>query len=298
MTGENLLEIPIYYIDAFTKKQFKGNPAAVCLISMVEDSKISDEKRQAIANEINFAETAFVTPIDIPDWRKATRFKLQWFTPEIEVKLCGHATLAAGFVLSAILGNPSNVLSFETKSGELKTTYENDQIQMIFPISTNILIDLKEKLEIIDNLTSEEIISAEYNSSLQYLLIEVKSKELLTQFSPNPSKLLSNSFKYPLSGLILTCKGEPSSNFDFYYRFFAPWMGILEDPVTGSAATVVGPFWSKKLKKKSVTTKQLSKRTGTMILEIIDEYQIKIIGEAINVLQGTFNIKGDKHANL
>jgi PhzF family phenazine biosynthesis protein len=292
------LKIPIYYIDAFTKTQFKGNPAAVCLISMVEDSKLSYEKRQAIANEINFAETAFVTPIDIPDWKKATRFKLQWFTPEVEVKLCGHATLATGFVLSAILGNSSNVLSFETKSGELKTTYENNQIQMIFPISTNILIDLKEELGIIDNLTSKEILFAVYNSSLQYLLIEVKSKELLTHFSPNPSNLLSYSFKYPLSGLILTCKGEPNSNFDFYYRFFAPWMGILEDPVTGSAATVVGPFWCQKLKKKKVTTKQLSRRTGTMILEIIDEYQIKIIGKAINVLQGTLNIKGDKHADI
>ncbi|WP_369019561.1 PhzF family phenazine biosynthesis protein [Promethearchaeum syntrophicum] len=292
------MKIPVYYIDAFTKTQFKGNPAAVCLINNVKDSKLSFVKRQAIANEINFAETAFVTPIDIPDWKKATKFKLQWFTPEVEVNLCGHATLATGFVLSVMLGNPSKVLSFETKSGELNTIYDNGQIQMIFPISKNIVIDLKEELDVIDNLASKEILSAVYNSSLQYLLIEVKSKEVLTQFSPNPSNLLSCSFKFPLSGLILTCKGELSSDFDFYFRFFAPWMGILEDPVTGSAATVVGPFWKKKLKKNKFTTKQLSRRTGTMILEIIDENQIKIIGHATKVLEGTLNINGDKHANL
>ncbi|TLP77332.1 PhzF family phenazine biosynthesis protein [Maribacter sp. ACAM166] len=258
----------IYQIDAFTKTLFGGNPAAVCILN----SWLSDETMQNIAAENNLAETAFAV-------KKENHYELRWFTPEIEVDLCGHATLATAFVLYNYYGFKENTLRFiSTRSGELLVqNNENRLLTMDFP--TDDLNTITEQAAITKAIGKKPLET--FKGKTDFLLI-YESQEIIESIRPN-FHLLN---ELECRGIIVSAKGN---EVDFVSRFFAPQCGIPEDPVTGSAHTTLTPYWSKKLNKTTLTAKQLSKRGGMLQCEYNGE-RIKISGNAVCYLIGEIEI--------
>jgi len=282
--------LPIFTVDSFTDKPFSGNPAAVCL---EEDaaSVLTDNVRQQIGTEMNLSETAFLSKLSpVQDFKKDNRFSLRWFTPKSEIVLCGHATLASAAVLFS-QGNTSDVLMFETLSGTLSARKEGDKIVLNFPIDEPAPADGYDTLvkATIGDLPFEEVLFA---SALRMVVIRLKDgtdRSVLDSLAPSEHDLLAAS---PLDGpvkiVIVTLRG--ASPYDFYSRVFASWYGIYEDPVTGAAHTVLGPYWGKILGKKEMTAYQSSKRGGTLWLKLRDDGRIDLAGNACFVLQGRISI--------
>lgn len=262
--------IKIYQVDAFTDRLFSGNPAAVCIL----DKWSADDLMQSIANENNLAETAFVVP-------KNENFEIRWFTPTTEVDLCGHATLAAAFVLFDILDYPHSEIRFHSPKSGLLTVSKNDGMLFLdFPTDT--LRQTEENL----NITIEKCIGIKPTELLKgktdYIAI-IENEQQLNNISIDFSEIS----KLDARGLIVTAKGE---NVDFVSRFFAPQSGIDEDPVTGSAHTSLIPIWSEKLKKNQLTANQLSKRGGQLFCEFKNE-RCLIGGKAKLYLTGEINLE-------
>jgi PhzF family phenazine biosynthesis protein len=238
--------IKIYQLDAFTDKLFSGNSAAVCMLDMW----ISDELMQSIANENNLAETSFVVPT-------GQDFEIRWFTPTVEVDLCGHATLASAFVLFNIHNYPCSLIKFHSpRSGLLTVEKNGDMFFLDFP--TDKLEALTEEKNLIERCIGIKPLEL-YKGKTDYIAI-IDNEDLLQNLQPD---LLEIS-KLKARGLIVTAQGN---NVDFVSRFFAPQSGINEDPVTGSAHTSLLPLWSKKLGKNRLNAIQLSKRGGQLVCE-------------------------------
>ena len=254
----------IYQIDAFTKTLFGGNPAAVCIL----DFWLSAEVMQSIAAENNLAETAFAV-------KAKNHYELRWFTPELEVDLCGHATLATAFVIFKYYDFKENTLRFIShRSGEL-LVYKNEDGSMTMDFPTDEIINLKPNEKI--NLAIGKDPIETYKGKTDYLLI-YEFEETIAAITPN-FHLLN---ELDCRGVIVSARGN---EVDFVSRFFAPQCGIPEDPVTGSAHTTLTPYWSKKLKKKTLLAKQLSERGGELQCEDLG-HRIKITGYAICYLIG------------
>ncbi|NNE03954.1 MAG: PhzF family phenazine biosynthesis protein [Eudoraea sp.] len=254
----------MYQVDAFADQLFSGNPAAVCVL----DSWLPDEVMQKIAMENNLAETAFLV-------KEENRYLIRWFTPEIEVDLCGHATLASAFVLFHYYNETASTLQlYSSRSGELSVTQESDgYLTLNFP--TDELADIAEAPYIIEALGSHPI--KIFKGKTDYMLIYNSQKEV--------EKLTPNFFlldKVPARGVIVTA---PGNDVDFISRFFAPQCGISEDPVTGSAHTSLTPYWAKVLGKNKLIAKQLSSRGGTILCEYLGD-RIKISGKVVPYLEG------------
>ncbi len=245
-----------YVVDAFTDKVFSGNPAGVCLL----DNKISDETMQKIAFENNLSETAFIL-------RENGRYNLRWFTPEVEIDLCGHATLAAAFVLFSLISPDMQKVEFETMSGALSVTRENTLLSMDFPSRIPYSTACT---DIIEEALGCKVFGTYLSRDLLVLLEDQKTVQNL---KPDIG-LLKKAADF---AVIVTAEGDDC---DFVSRFFAPNAGICEDPVTGSAHCTLIPFWSQKLGKKTMTAKQLSKRGGTLYCEDLGE-RVKISGNAV-----------------
>lgn len=267
-TKKNAMNQKIYQIDAFTTKIFGGNPAAVCIL----DSWISDEHMQNIAAENNLAETAFAVP-------KENEYELRWFTPEIEVDLCGHATLASAFVIFNYYGHKKNTIRFNSpRSGELLVVKNKDgSMTMDFP--TDDLTKEESHPQIYQALGKRPLET--YKGKTDYMLI-YESQEVIANITPN-FHLLD---QLDCRGVIVSAKGN---DVDFVSRFFAPQCGIPEDPVTGSAHTTLTPYWCQKLDKKTLSAKQLSKRGGEIICEYFGD-RVKITGFAVCYLIGEISI--------
>lgn len=238
----------IYQVDAFTDTLFSGNPAAVCI---VEDTRLSDALMQSIAEENNLAETAFVLP-------REDDFEIRWFTPTIEVDLCGHATLASASVLFDQLQYPHSLIRFHSpRSGMLAVEKQHDMLFLDFPT------DSLEQLSAENTAKIEQCIGTAphelYKGKTDYLAV-IDSEHSLRNLQPDMQKIA----ELPARGLIVTAKGD---SVDFVSRFFAPQSGINEDPVTGSAHTSLLPLWSQKLGKTRLTARQLSKRGGQLVCE-------------------------------
>ena len=236
----------IYQIDAFTNELFKGNPAAVCIL----DHWLEDELMQSIASENNLAETAFVVPL-------GNNYQIRWFTPNIEVDLCGHATLASAYVLFNVIKYDGTEIIFHSpRSGLLKVKKSGNNLLLDFPTDKIILYN-----EMSDNISGcigikpIEI----YKGKTDYIAI-VEDEKAVQNLIPDFSKIS----KLDARGLIITAKGD---EVDFVSRFFGPQSGIDEDPVTGSAHTSLIPIWTGKLGKKKMEAKQLSKRGGHLSCE-------------------------------
>jgi len=240
--------IKMYQVDAFTDKLFSGNPAAVCIL----DKWLSDDLMQSIAFENNLAETAFV----IPDGRN---FKIRWFTPAVEVDLCGHATLASAFVIFNVLDYPDNIISFQSqKSGVLFVEKKDDLLILNFP-TDRLELSTKEESQSVENCIDARVAEL-YKGRSDYLAL-LENEETVKKIEPDFEKMLNLGTR----GLIVTAKGN---NVDFVSRFFAPQYGINEDPVTGSAHTSLTPFWSARLGKNKMIAHQLSRRGGQLICEL------------------------------
>lgn len=238
--------IEIYQIDAFTDKVFHGNPAAICLLS----HWLNDELLQAIAVENNLSETAFVM-------EDSNGFQLRWFTPKGEISLCGHATLAAGFLLFELGRTHGDLVRFNSLSGELSVQREGERMVMDFPRLSYQEIP---QTEAFTRLIDKPILGL-FTSELDHiLLLEDERQVLSARVDLRALALMSTR------GLILTARSQDA---DFYSRCFYPKHNIIEDPVTGSAHCVLAPFWSDRLQKRKLHGKQGSIRRGDVYCEVV-----------------------------
>ena len=256
------MKIPLYQIDAFTSKVFSGNPAGVCPL----EDWLSDEQMQSIAMENNLAETAFFI-------KRNDHYQLRWFTPKVEVDLCGHATLASGFVIFNYLDPSAHSVSFQTKSGALIVRRENDLLAMDFPTR-------KAKPHSINPEIFAQALGAppkEILFSRDYLVV-FDSEKVIRSLNPEMNLLMN------LDGLGVSVTA-PGENSDFVSRFFAPKVGVPEDPVTGSAHCTLIPYWSEKLGKKKLHAFQVSLRGGELFCEDLGE-RVKIAGNAVRYSEG------------
>lgn len=258
----------IYQIDAFTDTVFGGNPAAVCILH----KWLSDELMQKIAAENNVAETAFAVA-------NKDFYELRWFTPELEVDLCGHATLATAFTLFQHYGYSKNTIRFVSpRSGDLLVDKNPDgSMTLDFPTDELISIENQENI----NKAIGKIPVKTFKGKTDFLLI-YESQQVIEALAPN-FHLLDQ----------LDCRGvivsAPGTKVDFVSRFFAPQCGIPEDPVTGSAHTTLTPYWSAQLGKTQMTAKQLSQRSGDLHCEYLGE-RVKISGKAVCYLIGEIEV--------
>ena len=286
-------------VDAFASKAFEGNPAAVCL--MPKNSGASDELLQKIAREQNLSETAFVSVAEDGDFATADSFSLRWFTPSTEVALCGHATLATAAVIAKVCKNMNPEFKFMTKSGTLSALNN-----VMKTGANNFTINLpdnagnKQSNDVFANLASAalgELSSSVkefyYSPSTAKLVIRMPdefSRGELESLQVNSTSLLNvdqSSTSFPVRGLIITVIGGSGNDYDFLSRYFAPWVGINEDPVTGSAHTVLAPYWSKELGRRRMKARQCSTRGGDIDVELrSDNSRVLLTGGAVIVAMG------------
>jgi PhzF family phenazine biosynthesis protein len=251
-----------YIVDAFTNELFKGNQAGVCLL----DEWLNDEIMQNIASENNLAETAFVV-------KRNDYYDLRWFSPETEIDLCGHATLASAFVISNFVDNSREKIDFHTMSGKLSVEKKADLFEMDFPARMPTPIPITQLMEEAIGVSIQEA-----HLSRDMLLL-VDSEQQVKNLRPDLSLISKVSDCF---ALIVTAKGE---QVDFVSRFFAPNAGIPEDPVTGSSHCTLIPFWAQRLKKEEMVAKQLSKRGGTLYCGCRND-RVIIAGKATLYLRG------------
>jgi len=260
------MRLQIYQADAFAASLFKGNPAAVVPLKQW----LSDELMQQIALENNLSETAFFIP-------EGDHFHIRWFTPKAEVKLCGHATLATAHVIFNELGFQDELIQFNSKSGILTVKKVEDKLQLDFPA------DFAQPVEPIP-VFAEAFGThplATFKGRTDYLLL-FDSEETIQKFQPDISLLLSTNAR----GIMVTAKGN---DVDFVSRFFAPAVGVNEDPVTGSAHTTLIPFWAKRLNKTEMTALQLSARGGQLWCTLSGD-RVLIAGKAVTYLRGEIEV--------
>ena len=255
------MKLDIYQIDAFANELFKGNPAMVIPLK----EWISEELMQEIAAENNLSETAFYVP-------EGDGFYIRWFTPTIEVNLCGHATLATAFVIFDREEVSGDLIKFDCKSGPLKVERSQDGLTLDFPITESSEIEIPDWVK---NIGGNPI--SAHNCGDDYLLIYENEQEVL-DLAPNFLEL----GKTKTRGIM--CSSQ-SKQYDFVSRFFAPAAGINEDPVTGSAHTKLVPYWAKVLGKTKLKAKQISKRGGELNCELIGD-RVKLSGEGKLYLKG------------
>jgi PhzF family phenazine biosynthesis protein len=241
------MKLPLYQVDAFADRPFEGNPAAVVPL----EGWPADEVMQSIAAENNLAETAFFAP-------EGEGFRLRWFTPTVEVDLCGHATLASAHVLFAHLGFAKPEIHFETRSGRLTVKRDGALLAMDFPAAQAKPIPEPEGLS--RALGARPIVHLKTSNVLALFGSAAEVAALEPDFPALKRVLVSLGG----AGLICSAPGEEGSGFDFVSRFFAPAHGIDEDPVTGSAHCTSVPYWAKKLGKSDLVARQVSKRGGTL----------------------------------
>jgi PhzF family phenazine biosynthesis protein len=255
----------IYQVDAFASRAFAGNPAAVCILpGLAAEAWMRD-----VAREMNLSETAFLAPL-------ADGFNLRWFTPTIEVELCGHATLASAHILweSGVL-KPDEQARFHTLSGLLTAERYAEWIELDFPTKG------EEPAAPWDELVRGLGVTPRYVGKSQFdYLVEVDSEQEVRSLEPDFTLLKQAKAR----GIIVTARAE-SKEFDFVSRFFAPSVGVDEDPVTGSAHCVLGPFWAKQLGKTEFVAYQASARGGVVKVRLVGD-RVKLGGQAVTVMRG------------
>jgi PhzF family phenazine biosynthesis protein len=270
------MTLSLYQIDAFAKSLFKGNPAAVIPL----EQWIDDNLMQQIAMENNLAETVFFVPMKNDQGNKdvAADYHIRWFTPTLEIDLCGHATLASAFVLYSELGFDKTSVRFMSKSGLLEVTKNGSTYEMDFPSwKPQKQHDYPENLAQI--LGIKEILGV---CKYRDLLVEVATEAELLAANPDFTAL-----KKIREMIILTAPGTKA---DFVSRFFAPGAGVDEDPVTGSAHSQLIPFWSDKLGKADLTAQQLSHRGGDLICKQLNQERVMMAGECVFYMKGTISL--------
>lgn len=257
-------------IDAFTGEPFKGNAAAVCLPA----HEVSDEWMQQVASEMNLSETAFLI-------RESDGYRLRWFTPAVEVDLCGHATLAAAHYLFSKKIETGEIINFHTRSGLLTARRSTDRmIELDFPA-----------IESIESSLDADILAAlgatpltVHRGKFDYI-VEVATEAEVRRLSPDFLRLEIDGYR----GIIVTAKADTASEYEVVSRCFFPAVGINEDPVTGSAHCMLAPFWARRLDCDRLRAHQASKRGGSIEMELIAD-RVKLRGHSVTVLEGMLSI--------
>ncbi len=260
----------IYQIDSFTDEPFKGNPAGVMFV----DEQIDSDRMQKIATEMNLSETAFIMP-------KGDVFNIRYFTPSVEVPLCGHATLASGHIIHELgFAGPDDTINFRAKGGDLAVTRESDWIVMNFPAYQLTRIDIRRDFKDMIGFEPVEM----YSSNYDWKIAIAKTEDDIVRAEPNFEIIKAKG----LGALMITAKSD-NGNFDFVVRCFVPMLGINEDPVTGSAHCALTPLWTEKLGKTELNSLQLSKRTGKLRVKLIND-RIEIKGKAITIFKAELKV--------
>ncbi|WP_273821030.1 PhzF family phenazine biosynthesis protein [Pseudomonas asplenii] len=261
------MQVAIFQVDAFASRVFAGNPAAVCPL----DHWLTDEQLQAIAAENNLSETAyFVQQGDV--------YELRWFTPLVEVELCGHATLAAAWVILNKLGVDAPVLSFSTRSGELRVRRSGSGLTLDFPAKT-----AEPCTPPADLLPALGLESADVLATDDFIVV-VPDEQIVEKLKPDFARLKG----LPLRGVVVTAQGR---EFDFVSRWFGPNVGVNEDPVTGSAHTSLMPYWAGVLDKQILTAQQGGLRKGQLRCEMAGD-RVLITGESVLYMVGEITLEG------
>ncbi|HEX9163367.1 MAG TPA: PhzF family phenazine biosynthesis protein [Thermoanaerobaculia bacterium] len=257
-------------IDAFTDQPFRGNPAAVCLLERERDATWM----QQVGAEMNLSETAFLLP-------RADGWSLRWFTPTVEVDLCGHATLASAHALwSEQLLNPDETAHFHTRSGLLTASLNGDWIELDFPVTRESKSDAPPGL-----LEALGVPKPLYVGKNKFdYLVEVESEEAVRAINPDYARLR----QIPVRGVIVTSRAANGQH-DFVSRFFAPASGVNEDPVTGSAHCCLTPYWAAKLGKAEMVAYQASKRGGILRVRLNGD-RVRLGGRAVTIFRGRLNV--------
>ncbi|XP_070610048.1 phenazine biosynthesis-like domain-containing protein isoform X2 [Erythrolamprus reginae] len=273
------MQISVFIIDAFTNQPFRGNPAAVCLL----EDELEEGCHQKIAAEMNLSETAFIRKLHpTDDFTKSSCFGLRWFTPTNEVPLCGHATLASAAVLFR-KKNMNPTLTFKTLSGELKARQAGDEIILDLPLYVTY------PQAAVGDRNIQEVRYSPDTKKLLICLSEVYERYDLEKLKVDAQRLLLADKTGKIKGVIITVKGDHPKNqdsYDFYSRYFAPWNGISEDPVTGSAHAVLSSYWSQQLGKNKLCAFQCSSRGGELKILLRQDGRLDIGGQACFVLEG------------
>ena len=260
----------IYQVDAFASEPFTGNPAGVMLV----DSSVTEQWMQHMAAEMNLSETAFLLPVD-------DHFQIRYFTPTREEPLCGHATLASAHIIYELgLKKTDEDILFKAQGGDLNIRKENDFIVMNFPEYPLNKIATQENFSDIVGFEPIEI----YASSYEWIVAVAKNEKEIVNITPQFEKMTQNG----LGNIMVTAKSD-NPDYDFAVRCFAPVSGINEDPVTGSAHCALTPLWAKKLGKTEMKSKQISKRTGELIVKLLDK-RVEIKGKAITVFDAEIKL--------
>lgn len=257
------MKLKMYQVDAFTSRPFGGNPAAVCIL----EGWPGDQLMQQIASENNLSETAFAVPVE-------NGYEIRWFTPVVEVELCGHATLAASHVLFEHYDHLSDVIRFFSREmGTLLVNRSEGLLILDFPADRLEAIKIPGELK---GALGKTPVKA-FRGRTDYLMIYPDQQDI-EAMDPDFSWLARTGKR----GVIISARGR---DVDFVSRFFAPGVGIDEDPVTGSAHTTLTPYWSKELGKKRLTARQVSRRGGELVCEDLGE-RVKVAGKAVTYLEG------------
>jgi PhzF family phenazine biosynthesis protein len=260
------VKINVYQVDAFANKPFEGNPAAICPL----EEWLPEQAMQALAAENNLSETAFFVP-------DGDGFALRWFTPAIEVDLCGHATLAAAHVLFEELDYQSEEIRFSTKSGTLSVVRNGDSLRMDFPAQQPLPFELPVQLVEAFATTPEDCLK------FDDIIAVFPSEEMVRNADPDMSLLAQLDCR----AIIITAE---SAEYDFIARWFGPKTGIKEDPVTGSAFTQLVPYWASRLGKTEFRVKQVSQRGGELTCELVGN-RVLISGRAVLFMRGVIEIE-------
>jgi len=260
-----------YFVDSFTNQQFKGNPAAVCLA----ESDMDSGTMQNIATEIGFSETAFIKKIS------GNTYSIKFYTPKKEIPLCGHATLAASKIVFDTTGiEDINFINIE--SVKLKITKADGKIVMQFPVYDTIAIDVTDSM--LNAIGISQTVNTRFSSKNKIILIEINDSDTLAGLRPDFAALI-NSYD-GINGVLVTAQSN-NPDFDFHYRYFWPWAGTNEDPVTGGVQTFLTKYWATKLNKNKLKAFQSSMRTGMMTTELVGD-KVFIYGDAVTVFEGAF----------
>lgn len=259
------MEIPIYQVDAFASQMFAGNPAAVCPL----EAWLPDDVMQAIAAENNLSETAFFV-------RRGDEFDLRWFTPTVEANMCGHATLGSGYVILSYLEPARNEARFHTRAGQLIVTRDGDSYCLDLPAQP------PERVEVSADITAALGAEPVELWRSMYLMAVFSDEAQTANLLPDIAKVTA----IEMGEVIVTAPGDSC---DFVSRFFAPAAGIPEDPVTGSAHTILAPYWAKRLGKTHMSARQISRRGGELAVEVRGD-RVLLTGRVVPYLQGRINV--------
>lgn len=281
-------KLKFYWVDAFAEEPFQGNPAAVCFVNgeMINDTTLL----QKISAEINLSETVFVRQKD-----SIGHFDIRWFTPEVEVPLCGHGTLAAASVVRMQGLTDNNYIEFDSLSGKLRaaiTDYDN-----IVPPKIIVCLDFPESaferlvtdIEVILKplgLVNADVVNSVVSQSTQMVLLQLKSREKVISIVPNFELLKRQVLPLGALGLIVTAHDVQCREYDFISRYFGPWEGIREDAVTGSAHTLLAPYWNKILNKNKMRAYQASARGGYISVELMPNGRVHLTGTVRVLVDG------------